>query len=168
MTTLSPTLNKEQVDIFNKEVNPLVIRANELVVTNMEENTQAQEALKQIKTKYKEIYAKFHPTTEATHKAWKAAKEIENFFCDPFKKAEKIIKEKCVSFQVEEQRKQEEAARKARAEAEEKERKQREKLEAKAKKKKKKKATLRRPRLSGITLRIFSQHLALNPHKNLW
>jgi phage-related minor tail protein len=105
-------LSTEQQEIMEREVNPTVETATALVVKSPETSLQAQEFLKHIKTTAKRVYEKFHPPVEAAHAAWKAAKDLENFFMTPFEEAERIIKRKVVAFQQEiEQRQREEAAR---------------------------------------------------------
>jgi hypothetical protein len=125
-------LTLEQKNVLEHEVNPTVETANALIVRTTDDSLAAQEVLKQIKTTAKRVYAKFHGPVEAAHTAWKAAKDLENFFMKPFEEAEAIIKRKVVTFQNEIERKRREEAAKIEAKRLEEERKRREELQRQA------------------------------------
>ena len=125
-------LTLEQKNVLEHEVNPTVETATALIVRTSDDSLAAQEVLRQIKTTAKRVYEKFHAPVEAAHVAWKAAKDLENFFMKPFEEAEAIIKRKVVTFQQEiEQKRREEAAR-LEAKRQEEERKRREELQRQA------------------------------------
>lgn len=126
-------LEKEQKEVFQKEVQPIVNYANVLVIKSSEDSIGAQSTLKELKRRRAAIHEKFDPPVRAAHTAWKAAKDLYNFFVNPFDQAEVIIKRKVVTFEEQERRKREEEARLAEAKRQEAERKEREKLEAQAK-----------------------------------
>ena len=92
-------LNKEQQDLMDKEVSPIILNATALVVTSPEESIIAQGHLKQIKQRRTTFYDKFDIPVKAAHKAWKSAKNLCNFFVDPFDQAERIIKRKIVVYE---------------------------------------------------------------------
>jgi phage-related minor tail protein len=125
-------LSAEQQQIFEKEVNPTVHAANALVVRTADNSLQAQEILKNLKATAKRVYEKFHPPVEAAHAAWKAAKDLENFFMKPFEEAEGIIKRKVVTFQQEIERNQREEAARIEAQRAQEERLRKEELQRQA------------------------------------
>jgi len=126
-------LTKENRELFDKEINPVVQRANGLVVKTQAESLCAQEYLIAIKSTAKAVHEKFDPPVKAAHTAWKAAKELYNFFTQPFDQAEVIIKSKIVAFETEAEKKRQEEARKEEAKRNEAERKRKEELERQAK-----------------------------------
>lgn len=131
MTTMQ--LEREQQEVFQKEVQPIVNYAKALTIKTQDESTAAQEGLKELKRRKSIVDEKFDPPVRAAHAAWKAAKDLYNFFMNPFDEAETIIKKKVVIFESEAQRKRDEEARLAEARRQADERKRREEIERQAK-----------------------------------
>jgi len=130
MATLA--LTNDQQELMAKEVTPLVDAANALVIKTQDQSNKAKEDLKEIKVRQKAFDAKFDPSVKAAHKAWKSAKELYNFFIDPFLEAEKIVKRKVVVFDDEQDRIREDKAREAEAKRQAAERKRQEELDRQA------------------------------------
>lgn len=126
-------LSKDQQEYLDQEISPKVAAATALVVKSAQDSLSAQEVLKEIKTVAKRVYEKFHAPVEAAHGAWKAAKDLENFFMKPFEEAETIIKRKVVAFQQEVERVQREEANRIEAKRLKEERERKEELERQAK-----------------------------------
>lgn len=131
MTTMQ--LEKDQQEVFQKEVQPIVNYANALTIKTQEDSTAAQEGLKELKRRKIMVHEKFDPPVRAAHVTWKLAKDLYNFFVNPFDEAETIIKRKVVTFESEAQRKRDEEARIAEAKRQADERKRREEIERQAK-----------------------------------
>lgn len=124
-------INKEELE---KDIAPTVDKALALVIKTPEESLAAQELLREIKVRQKRVLEKMHPVVDSAHKAWKAAKDLENSFMTPLNKAEELLKKNITAFKALLDKKRDEDARKAEAERQEKERKEKEKLEVKAQK----------------------------------
>jgi len=135
---MNTELTVEQKNILEQEVNPTVETATALVVRTAQDSLSAQEILKHIKATSKRVYEKFHAPVEAAHAAWKAAKDLENFFMKPFEEAEAIIKRKVITFQQEIERKQREEASRIEAKRQQEERERKAELERQAKEAEKK------------------------------
>jgi len=127
-------LSKENEEILKKEVSPAIRYAETVEIKTAEDSAAAQGFIKEIKQKAKMIYAKFHPPVEAAHKAWKAAKDLENYFMKPFEDAEALIKRKVITFESAERKRRDDEQRKLQAEADERARKEQEKLKKQAEK----------------------------------
>lgn len=125
-------LSQEQKQILETEVEPIIARANALMIRTTDESLQAQEDLKEIKRRYKIIHEKFDPPVRAAHTAWKAAKDLYNFFTEPFVKAEEIVKRKVITFQDEVDRKRREEAARIEAKRQQEERERKAELERQA------------------------------------
>lgn len=119
---------------LEREISPIVSMAQDFDITSLDDSHFAQDILRKIKGMYKKAYARVHPTVDATHKAWKTAKDMENSVLNPLSKAETILKNKIALFDDNLKRKQNEEAAKAEAKRQEDERKEKERLESLAKK----------------------------------
>lgn len=128
------TLEKDQKEVFEKEVQPIVVYANDLTIKNSEDSAGAQSTLKELKRRRAVVHEKFDPAVRAAHQAWKAAKDLYNFFVNPFDEAETLIKRKVVTFESEQERKRQEEARLAEARRLDAERKERERIAEQARK----------------------------------
>jgi len=131
--TTNISLSKDQQEFLDREISPKVASANALQIKSSQDSLGAQEVLKEIKTVAKRVYEKFHAPVESAHAAWKAAKDLENFFMGPFEEAEAIIKRKVVTFQQEIERVQREEANRIEAKRLQEERVRKEELERQAK-----------------------------------
>jgi len=123
----------EQQEVMEKEVNPICKQAEMLVIRTQDESVLSQEHLKELKRRRAIVHDKFDPPVKAAHSSWKKAKDLYNFFIDPFDSAERTIKSKVVAFESEQERKRQDEARKAEAQRQAEERKRREEIEAQAK-----------------------------------
>ncbi len=130
MTTID--LSREQREVLEKEVNPIVQTAGALVIKTSSDSLEAQEILKEIKLRAKQIHEKFDPPVRAAHESWKRVKELYNFFTEPFSDAEVIIKRKIIVFEAAEQKKRDDAAKAAEAKRQEDERKRQEEIRRQA------------------------------------
>lgn len=110
-------LTSEQKQLVATEVTPIVEKANALIVRTSEDSFNAQTLVKELKRRRAMIYEKFDPPVRAAHAAWKASKDLFNYFIDPFDSAETIIKRKIVTYEDDAKRKREEEQRKAEAES---------------------------------------------------
>src|SRR3990167_828274 len=117
MTTEILELTSEQKQLVETEVTPIVEAANALVIKTSEDSFNAQNLTKEIKRRRATMHGKFDPPVRAGHLAWKAAKDLYNFFINPYDEAEIIIKRKVVTFQDENDRQRAEEQRKAEAES---------------------------------------------------
>jgi len=127
-------LTIEQKQILEHDINPIVKYAKETLIKTVDDSAKAQENIIEIKRRRKVVHEKFDPPVRAAHVAWKKAKDLYNFFVNPFDECETILKRKVITFEDNEQRKREEDQRIAEAKRLEAERKEREILDAKAKK----------------------------------
>ena|SRR3990167_4473720 len=133
MTTETLELTTEQKQLVETEVTPIVEAANALVVKTSEQSFNAQNLVKELKRRRAMMHGRFDPPVRAGHLAWKAAKDLYNFFINPYDEAETIVKRKIVTYESEQERKRQEEARLAEAKRQEEERKRREELERQAK-----------------------------------
>jgi len=127
-------LSQEQKALMEREVSPIVQRAKDLEIRTADDSQRAQVSIQDIKRRAKAIHEKFDPPVRAAHAAWKASKDLYNFFMTPFQDAEALIKRKVVTFEADQERKRQVEARKAEAKRLEEERRQREVKEAQARK----------------------------------
>lgn len=128
------TLENEQKQLIETEVAPVVKMANDLVVKSDDQSLEAQEILKNIKSKRKKISDFFGPMKTKAHAAWKEICNSESFVDAPLEQAERTVKNKVITYSQEVERKRQEEARLAEAKRLEAERKEREKLEEQARK----------------------------------
>lgn len=119
---------------LENEIQPIIQKAQALVIKTPEESVSAQEILKEIKVRQKTVIEKIGPLVADAYKAWKGIKDFENSLMKPLESAETVIKRKIIEFQQMLEQKRQEEARKAEAARLEAERKEREKLEAQAQK----------------------------------
>ena len=87
-------LSEEQNEIYQKKVVPTLEAVTSLTIRNNDDNLACQELVLKIKTERKKVYEMFHTPTSKAHDAWKAAKALENYFIDPFERAESAAKRK--------------------------------------------------------------------------
>lgn len=133
MGTLLAQVTSEEQKQAKQEISLVESMAKDLIVKTPEQSQEAQGVLKKIKIKKAEFHEKFDPPVRSAHKAWKSAKELYNFFLQPFDRAERTIKQKVLAFENERERAARQKAREEQAKAESAERKKREALERKAK-----------------------------------
>lgn len=114
------------------EVNRVTEWANNLAIKTPEDSTQAQDYISQIKAKKTAIHDKFDPSVRQAHKAWKAAKDLYNFFVDPLEAAERVLKRKVVDYQEDVDRKARKKARDEQAKHDQEERDRQDKLNKQA------------------------------------
>lgn len=125
-------VENEAAEIQKNEVVPVVHFAQSLTIKSQEDSVSAQSFLKEIKAKTKAANDRIEPSVKAAHSAWKKIKDLQNSIIEPLERAEKLIKQKVVAWESEQERKRQDEIRKAQALADEKARKEREKLEEKA------------------------------------
>lgn len=130
---METTLTLEQKQTLEQEIS-VVGRANALVIKTAEQSIAAQEVLKEIKTRQKRIEAFFKSMKDTAHKAWRTICDTESGYLSPLEEAEKTIKFKVTTYVREEERKQQEEARKAEAVRLERKRKELERIEELARK----------------------------------
>jgi len=105
-------LNKTQLQIYKKEVTPLVKKAMAVQVTNQVESVHAQKFVIDIKTARNALHEKFIQPVSHARTAWESARSLYNFFIDPFDRAEKIIKHKVSRFEARQKERREEREKK--------------------------------------------------------
>lgn len=123
-----------EIATIEKEVPDVIAQAQNILVTNNEQETKAVEFLKTIKTMQKEVNETFDPIVEKAHAAHKEATAQRNKFLNPLLEAEKRIKSMVSNFRLEMERKRLEQERKLREEAERKAEAERQKLQKQAEK----------------------------------
>ena len=127
-------LEQEDTQLMEREITPLVRRAQEFEVKTDEDSILAQGEIQKIIKTRKAVEEKFGEPRDKAHKAWKAACDLFNFFVKPLTDAETIYRRKVSNHENDKERKRLEEQKRAEAEAREKQRIENEKLEAKAKK----------------------------------
>lgn len=125
-------LTKEQKAIYDKEVNPIVKRAQDFVIKTDEDNVECQKIIIDIKRQRKTIFEMFGKATRAAHESWKQAKNIENLFVTPHDDAEALLKRKSGQWIAQKEREVREANAKIEADRQEREAKKIESLNNKA------------------------------------
>jgi len=124
MDNATITVISKQTEIeVQQQAKPVVEMANALTISNQSEQIIASEKLKEVKGEIKKARAKLDPICDAAHKAHKANTDLRSELISPFQEAEKVIKQKLVTFMDEE----EEKARKKQAELDAKARREEEK-----------------------------------------
>lgn len=127
-------LSVEQKQLMDQEVAPMVAAAQALIVRTDQQSLDAQQILKDIKSRRNRIAEFFAPMKAKAHAAWKEICNSESDVDKPLAAAESTIKNKVIAYNNEVEYKRREEARLAEAKRLEAERKERERLEAQAKK----------------------------------
>ncbi len=130
--TPNPALAVVKDDELQREIAPVLQRANEIAVRTPEERTAAVDFAKLIKDAQKKVSDHFGDMKTAAHKAWKTICDKESEHLTPLKAAEAARKNKILAFDAEVERARREEERRLQAEADEKARRERERLEKEA------------------------------------
>jgi len=129
-----------EITVIEKKAVATIERANSLVITNQQQYVAATDFLKGIKALEKEVEEAFDPIIEKAHQAHKEALLQKDKYYKPLINAERLIKGKIGTYNMEQERLQKEQEERLRREAEERERKLREQAAAASKKGDKEKA----------------------------
>lgn len=127
-------LVKIKTDQLKTEISPVLLKANEIRVTNGEDYQFASDFLKTIKEAQGKVKSFFEPMKKKAHATWKAICNQENETLTPLVNAEKTIKNKMLDYRREEERRRLEEQRRLQAEAEARAAKERERLRKQAEK----------------------------------
>lgn len=119
MAAATPIFETELPSVIALEVrvDPLVIRAGEIAISNAEEYARAADFLRDCKTMQKDIRETMDPAIKKAHEAHKAVTGIRSKLLDPIDRAESLVKRKMATYSDEQERIAAEARRKAEAEA---------------------------------------------------
>jgi len=112
-----PEQQLKEIQVIEKKANDVVSRANALVVEDQNQYDGCAEFLKSIKAIKKEIDATFDDPIKKAHEAHKAIVASKKKHYEPLDNAEKIIKQKSLTWWQEEERKAEEIRKKKEEEA---------------------------------------------------
>lgn len=113
----SVTIVQPDTTALATEGNQLVVTANGIVVTNVEQDTMAQEFLRSVTRMGKTIKDTFAESKELAHKTHKAITTLEGKLLAPVDQARAIVTGKVIAFQQEERRKAEIEQRRLQEEA---------------------------------------------------
>lgn len=125
---MSPNIAIPDATQFEKKALAVLEVAKSMSILTDEQFQAAGEFLRGLKAHTKELDATFDETIEAAHQAHKKALGAKAKHAEPIKEAERIVKGKVTTYQIEAQRKADEEKR--RLEAEAKERAEKEALDA--------------------------------------
>jgi hypothetical protein len=117
---------------LRQEITPVISQANAISVRSPDDYSAAAIFLKAMKAAQKKVTDFFGPMKTAAHQAWKKVCDGERTFLEPLQIAERTVKERMTSWQIEEEKKAEKERLKLQAELEKKARKEKEKLEERA------------------------------------
>lgn len=102
----------QEISQLQKEVNPILVQANEIQIHNATTYQNAADFLKSLKSSQKKVLDFFSPMKKKAHETWKAICLREKQIIEPIQKCETTIKQKMVHYQAaEEQRRQAEEQR---------------------------------------------------------
>lgn len=134
MNTL--TLEPEQKETIETEINPALQKAKSLIVKTQEHRSDAVSFIKTLKTMKEKIEERFHPTSnkKKAYEVYEDLLQTEHAFYDPIDEAVKIANGAVKTFDTSEAIRVQREAQAAEAKRQEEERRQREKLEADARK----------------------------------
>lgn len=127
------TPKETEIQVIESKANDIVGRANALTVTSKKEYDGCAEFLRAIKGLKKEIDETFDESIKKAHEAHKAIVAAKKSHYDPLDSAERIIKQKSLTWYQEEQRKAQEEQRRLDEQARKAEEKRKAELEAQAK-----------------------------------
>lgn len=133
---MNTQLNKEQEQVIQQEISPLLQTAKTLVIKNQDQRGDAVLFVKKLKELKEKIEERYHPTRnkQTAYRAYEEALETEKAFYTPIDEAVKISNTAVKTFDTAEALTIQRQAQEAEAKRQEAERIEREKLEAKAKK----------------------------------
>jgi len=117
-----------ELQAVEQEINPVLLQAGALSVTNAEQYQGAADFLKQLKDAQKKVTDFFSPIKKKAHDAWKSITAKESEVLTPLKDAENTVKGKMLTYQRQEEEKRQAEQRRLQAEADERARKDRERL----------------------------------------
>ena len=123
----------KEIQVIEQKAVDVIDRANSLVVTNQDQYNGCAEFLRSIKVIKKEIDATFDEPIKKAHEAHKAIVASKKKHYEPLDRAEKIVKEKSITWYQEEERKTNLERLKKQAEADKAEEKRKADLEEQAK-----------------------------------
>ena len=107
MNTETIIVTPDSVPI-EKEISPIVARAQALTVTSEAEHGVAQEVLKSVAIAERRVKELFEEPKVAAHQAHKAITKAEGKLLEPLVLARGILSKKCTAYEIEEQRKADE------------------------------------------------------------
>lgn len=117
------------VQDLERDIAPVVARANTIVVSSAEDRADAMEFLKAVKGAQKRATEFFAPVVDSAHKAWKQATAARASVIDPLDAAEKRVKLTVTTWDREEEDRRLAEQRRLQAEEDERKRKERQKIE---------------------------------------
>lgn len=106
-----------EVKELEQEISPVVAKANEIVITNPQQYEYAASHLTLVKGAIKKVKEYWGPLCDAAHKSWKGLTGKRGEMLSPLEQAEKILKNKQIAYNQEQQRKAAEEQRRLQAEA---------------------------------------------------
>lgn len=125
-------LEAKELQAVEQEINPVLLQAGSLAVTNAEQYQGAADFLKQLKDAQKRVTDFFSPIKKKAHEAWKSITAKESEVLTPLKNAESTVKNKMLTYQRQEEEKRQAEQRRLQAEADARARKEQERLMKKA------------------------------------
>lgn len=127
-------METKEIQIIEKKSNDVVQKANSLTISSQSDYDSCADFLRAIKGLKKEIDTTFDDSIKKAHEAHKSIVAAKKSHYVPLDDAERIIKQKSISWYKEEQRKQQEEQRKIDEAVRKAEEKRKAELEAQAKK----------------------------------
>jgi len=98
------TLSQPDPTTLRSEIAPIILRARDLVVVDVETHRAAEEAIRDIRLGKRKIKEACREFREQSHKAWKAAVAFEARFIDPLDEAERLISGKADTYERDQRR----------------------------------------------------------------
>lgn len=93
-----------EVEKVEKPVNDIIVTANKMVVTNQEQRFEVGSFLKTIKDMEKQVTETFGDMVKTAKSSYDKAKALRDKFLDPLEVAEKDLKAKIVTWEVEQEK----------------------------------------------------------------